>query len=290
VLEAVGDGVMMVDGDGKLRFWNRSAELVTGRGREDVVGRGAAEVLSDWPTIAAQIPVSEEAEHARPVTLPVEVDGSELWLSFVAVRSPNGVVYTFRDLGDERRRQLLEMIGAQGTRLTQITEEVLLANRLDRGDLRIDSERVDLTELVGRAVETMQQDAPESVSLSAATNGAAEAIGDRDRIEQVLVNLIDNAVKYSPEGGEVIVRTVPAAAIVRVEVADQGIGIAPAEQDAVFEKFYRGDPQHLAVPGGTGLGLYISRELVRRMNGTIWVESREGDGSRFSFELPVATA
>ena len=330
VLEAVGDGVMMVDGDGKLRFWNRSAELVTGRGREDVVGRGAAEVLSDWPTIAAQIPVSEEAEHARPVTLPVEVDGSELWLSFVAVRSPNGVVYTFRDLtvdrgleaaksdfiatlshelrtpmtavlgaaktllrddialGDERRRQLLEMIGAQGTRLTQITEEVLLANRLDRGDLRIDSERVDLTELVGRAVETMQQDAPESVSLSAATNGAAEAIGDRDRIEQVLVNLIDNAVKYSPEGGEVIVRTVPAAAIVRVEVADQGIGIAPAEQDAVFEKFYRGDPQHLAVPGGTGLGLYICRELVQRMGGSIGVRSRPGEGSTFWFDLPRA--
>ena len=132
------------------------------------------------------------------MTLPVEVDGSELWLSFVAVRSPNGIVYTFRDLTidrgleaaksdfiatlshelrtpmtavlgaaktllrddialrAERRQQLLEMIGAQGTRLTQITEEVLLANRLDRGDLRIDSERVDLSQLAGDAVETMR--------------------------------------------------------------------------------------------------------------------------------------
>ena len=329
VLEAVGDGVILVDPNGALRFWNRAAELVTGRSRDDVVGRQAGEVLTDWQKVAAEIPISDEPELASPVTLPVEVDGSELWLSFMAVRSPNGIVYTFRDLtGDrgleaaksdfiatlshelrtpmtavlgaaktllrddialspDRRHQLLEMIGAQGTRLTQITEEVLLANRLDRGDLRIDSERVDLSQLVSHAVETMRHDAPESISLSAA-NGAAEAIGDRDRIEQVLVNLIDNAVKYSPDGGEVVVSTVPAAASVRVEVADQGIGIAPAEQEAVFEKFYRGDPQHRAVPGGTGLGLYICRELVQRMGGTIGVRSRAGEGSTFWFDLPKA--
>ena len=329
VLEAVGDGVILVDPNGALRFWNRAAELVTGRSRDDVVGRQAGEVLTDWQKVAAEIPISDEPELASPVTLPVEVDGNELWLSFMAVRSPNGIVYTFRDLtGDrgleaaksdfiatlshelrtpmtavlgaaktllrddialspERRHQLLEMIGAQGTRLTQITEEVLLANRLDRGDLRIDSERVDLSELVSHAVETMRHDAPESISLSVA-NGAAEAIGDRDRIEQVLVNLIDNAVKYSPDGGEVVVSTVAAAASVRVEVADQGIGIAPAEQEAVFEKFYRGDPQHRAVPGGTGLGLYICRELVQRMGGTIGVRSRAGEGSTFWFDLPKA--
>ena len=329
VLEAVGDGVMMVDPDGELRFWNRAAELVTGRSRGDVVGRQAGEVLAGWQAVAAEIPVSEEAELARPVTLPVEVDGSELWLSFVAVRSPNGVVYTFRDLtvdrgleaaksdfiatlshelrtpmtavlgaaktllrddialSPERRHQLLEMIGAQGTRLTQITEEVLLANRLDRGDLRIDSERVDLARLVEHALETMRQDAPESISLTAEGNGAA-AFGDRDRIEQVLVNLIDNAVKYSPDGGQVVVSTVPAAASVRVEVSDQGIGIPPGEQEAVFEKFYRGDPQHRAVPSGTGLGLYICRELVQRMGGTIGVRSSPGEGSTFWFDLPKA--
>ena len=330
VLEAVADGVMMVDADGVLRFWNRAAELVTGHSRDDVVGEQAGEVLAGWQAVAAQIPISEEAELARPVTLPVEVDGSELWLSFVAVRSPNGIVYTFRDLtidrgleaaksdfiatlshelrtpmtavlgaaktllrddialSPERRHQLLEMIGAQGTRLAQITEEVLLANRLDRGDLRIDSERVDLSQLASDAVETMRNDAPESISLSAAPNGAAEAIGDRDRIEQVLVNLIDNAVKYSPDGGEVVVSTVPAAASVRVEVADQGIGIPPAEQEAVFEKFYRADSQHRMAPSGTGLGLYICRELVQRMGGTIGVRSRPGGGSTFWFQLPRA--
>jgi PAS domain S-box-containing protein len=331
VLEAVGDGVFLLDRDGRIRFWNRAAELVTGQRRDEVLERPASGIFGGWRAVEAEIPVSEGASPATPVTLPLEVDGRELWLSFVAVRSPGGVVYAFRDLtverdleaaksdfiatvshelrtpmtavlgaaktllrddialSPERRQQLLEMIGAQGTRLTQITEEVLLANRLDRGDVRVDSERVDLTDLVQEAVETMRERLPESVSLSTSANGtAAAALGDRGRIEQVLVNLIDNAVKYSPEGGEVVVTTASSEAGVRVEVADQGMGIPLSEQASVFEKFYRGDPQHRAVPGGTGLGLYICRELVRRMGGTIGVRSRPGEGSTFFFELPRA--
>jgi signal transduction histidine kinase len=332
VLEAVGDGVFLLDPEGRVQFWNPAAELVTGRKREDAVGHDAGGIFGGWAAVAAEIPVSEGASAARPVTLPVEVEGRELWLSFVAVRSPGGVVYAFRDLTmerdleaaksdfiatvshelrtpmtavlgaaktllredialtPERRLQLLQMIGAQGTRLTQITEEVLLANRLDRGDLRIHSEPVDLAELAQEAVETMRERLPDSVSLNAqpGVNGCVPALGDRHRIEQVLVNLIDNAVKYSPEGGEVLVTTLPAESSARVEVADEGMGIPVAEQKSVFEKFYRGDPQHRAVPGGTGLGLYICRELVRRMGGTIGVSSRPGEGSTFFFELPRA--
>jgi PAS domain S-box-containing protein len=330
VLEAVGDGVFLLDDEGWIRFWNRAAELVTGRPRHEALGRDAGRVFVGWDAVAGEISVSEGARAAQPVTVPVEVDGRELWLSFVAVRSPGGIVYAFRDLtverdleeaksdfiatvshelrtpmtavlgaaktllrddialSPERRQELLEMIGAQGTRLTEITEEVLLANRLDRGDLRVDAELVDLGELVRAAAETMQERLPESVSLRANANGTAAAVGDRGRIEQVLVNLLDNAVKYSPEGGEVIVRTSSSPASVRVEVADEGIGIPPAEQQAVFEKFYRGDQQGRAVPNGTGLGLYICRELVRRMGGTIGVRSQPGQGSIFYFELPRA--
>ena len=332
VLEAVGDGVLYVRDDGVIRFWNRAAELVTGRAREEVIDRHAADVFSGWAAVTGEIPVSEGSEPARPVTLPVELEGHELWLSFVAVRTEHGVVYAFRDLTvdrgleaaksdfiatvshelrtpmtavlgaaktllredieltPERRQQLLEMIGAQGLRLTQITEEVLLANRLDRGDLRIDSERVNVLEVVDDAVEAMRERVPDSISVRAvpSANGDAAAIGDRGRIEQVLVNLLDNAVKYSPDGGEVVVTTVPSASTVRVEVSDEGLGISPAEHDAVFEKFYRGDPQHLNVPSGTGLGLYVCRELVRRMGGAIGVRSEPGAGSTFWFDLPRA--
>jgi len=331
VLEAVGDGVFLLDDGGRVGFWNRAAELVTGRFGEDVRGRPVSEVFESWDRIADEIPVSESSTAARPVTLPIDVEGRELWLSFVAVHMPGGVVYAFRDLtvergleqaksefiatishelrtpmtavlgaaktllrtdiqlSPERRRELLEMIGAQGTRLTQITEEVLIASRLDRGDLRLDRERVVVGDIVRAAVDTMREHLPQSISLrvKGESNGAT-AIGDRNRIEQVLVNLIDNAVKYSPRGGQVIVSAEETPAAVRVEVRDEGLGIPLAEQDAIFEKFYRHDAHQTHVTGGTGLGLYICRELVRRMDGKIGVHSQPGVGSTFFFELPRA--
>ena len=329
VLDAVGDGVFLLDDEGLIRFWNRAAELVTRKAGDEVWGRAATEIFGRWDELAEDIPVSEESAAARPVTLPVDVDGRELWLSFVAVRSLAGVVYAFRDLtierrldeaksefvatvshelrtpmtavlgaaktlmrddielSPERRRQLLEMIGAQGTRLTKIAEDVLIASRLDRDELRLERDHVDLAELVRTAVEHMREYVPETIALtaSAVTNGAA-ALGDRHRIEQVLVNLIDNAVKYSPNGGEVSVSTASLPDGVRVEVRDNGIGIPLAEQGSIFEKFYR--LEGAEVRAGTGLGLYICRELVQRMGGTIGVESDPGEGSTFYFELPRA--
>ena len=331
VLDAVGDGVFLLDDDGLIRFWNHAAELVTGKAGDEVWGRPAAEVFGQWERVKGEIPVSEGSVPARPVTLPVDVDGRELWLSFVAVRSPNGCVYAFRDftverrldeaksefvatvshelrtpmtavlgaaktlmredieLAPDRRRQLLEMIGAQGTRLTKIAEDVLIASRLDRDELRLERDHVDVAELVRTAVEHMREYVPETISLTARTeSNGAPALGDRHRIEQVLVNLIDNAVKYSPHGGEVSVSTASSEEGVRVEVRDTGIGIPPAEQASIFEKFYRGSLEGEQVRAGTGLGLYICRELVQRMGGTIGVRSDLGEGSTFYFELPRA--
>jgi signal transduction histidine kinase len=104
----------------------------------------------------------------------------------------------------------------------------------------------------------------------------------------VLVNLVENAVKYSPEGGRVEVRVEAVVTGVRFTVADQGLGIPAAEQARIFDKFHRLDPGMTRGVGGTGLGLYISRELVTRMGGRIWVTSTVGRGSSFCFELPRA--
>jgi two-component system sensor histidine kinase VicK len=104
----------------------------------------------------------------------------------------------------------------------------------------------------------------------------------------VLANLIDNAVKYSPDGGDVRVRLEPAGTYVRFTVTDEGLGIPPAEQSRIFEKFYRVDPDMAGGIGGTGLGLYISRELVRRVHGRIWVEANQRRGSVFHVEIPAA--
>jgi len=107
----------------------------------------------------------------------------------------------------------------------------------------------------------------------------------------VLVNLVDNAVKYSPQGGEVVLRVESDNGSCRIDVFDHGLGIPPGEQSRIFEKFYRLDPNMTRGVGGTGLGLYICRELVRRMDGRIWVESPGlGRGSTFVVELPAVTA
>jgi PAS domain S-box-containing protein len=328
VLEAVGDGIFLVDEDGCVRLWNRAAEVVTGLRAEDVRNRPLAAALSSWAELVDRIPVAESGSSPRSVTLPVPVEGRELWLSFVAVRGSAGVVYAFRDLTSERRleeektdlvstishelrtpmaavygaaetllrrddlpperrRELLAMIAAQATRLTAIVESVLLTSRLDRDLVAVEREPVDVAELARATVEAMRPQLPPAVEVELEVgSGAARAAGDADRIQQVLVNLLDNAVKYG-EGSPVTVRVRPANGVVRLSVQDSGPGLSAAEQARIFEKFYRAGPQ-LTRAGGTGLGLYISRELVRRMGGRLDVRSEAGAGATFVLELPRA--
>jgi PAS domain S-box-containing protein len=331
VLEAVGEGIFLLDGDGVIQLWNRAAMLLTGQPAEAVRGRQIAEVLPEWDAIATQIPVGAPGASGASVTVPLELGGAELWLSFAAVRSPEGVVYAFRDLTSERaleeaktefvatvshelrtpmagiygaaqtllredveispenRRTLLEIIANQAVRLTQITEEVLIASRLDRGELPVEREHVDVVELAEETVEQVRAHLPETTTLELELEPELpQASADRDRLQQVLVNLLDNAIKYSPGGGQVTLALESRPDAVRISVSDPGLGIPPAEQQRVFEKFYRLDTQLTRAGGGTGLGLYITRELVRRMGGTIAVRSKPGVGSTFTVDLPRA--
>jgi PAS domain S-box-containing protein len=328
LLEAVGDGIFYVGGDGFLRFWNRAAELITGLAAENLRGRLAAEVVPAWGAIAEQVPVTVGDDVPRAVTLPVELGGRELWLSFVAVRTFQGVVYAFRDqtaehelesaksdfiatvshelrtpmtavygaartllrpdveLAAEDSRELLEMIASQAERLAQITEEVLLASRLDRGAVTVEQKPVDVAEIARETARTMEPQLPKRASLDVTAAESVYATGDPDRIQQIVMNLIDNAAKYSPYGGRITVSVEENGADVRLAVADEGVGIPPGEQEAIFEKFYRVDPELTQGPGGTGLGLYISRELARRMGGDISVSSEPAQGSTFVLKLP----
>ena len=194
-------------------------------------------------------------------------------------------------LDETQSANLLGVIATESDRLARTVNDILWASRLDADRVQLDLGTHDPRELARTVVEAAQVHLPSGVKLSFSCERELPPIlGDPDKVRQVLTNFVDNAIKYSPDGGKVELEIARRDHAVRFSVVDHGLGIPPGEQRRIFDKFYRVDPNLTRGVGGTGLGLYISRELVRRMNGTIWVESREGEGSRFSFELPVATA
>ena len=195
-------------------------------------------------------------------------------------------------LPDETREQLMATISQESKRLTQIVTDILLTTNLDSGRFHLVSEDVDLPELVHEVVASMASRLEEKrLAVEVDAPPAVPAIAaDPDKLRQVLVNLLDNAVKYSPEGGRIRVRLELLEAHCRVAIEDEGPGIPREEQKRVFGKFYRLDPLLSRGVGGTGLGLYISREIVNRMNGRIWVASEEGHGATFFVDLPLARA
>jgi len=192
-------------------------------------------------------------------------------------------------LDEAGRERFVSMIVDEADRLSRIVNEILLATQLDAGGLDLGAEPFDPRDLVNRVAEATRSHMRPEISLDVIVHGhAPEVAADRDKVRQVLVNLVDNAVKYSPNGGNVEIGVEPEDGTVRFYVRDEGLGIPADEQERIFEKFYRLDPAMTRGVGGTGLGLYICHELVKRMGGSIWVESKHGEGSTFTFELPAA--
>ncbi len=193
------------------------------------------------------------------------------------------------DLEDSMQDRLLTVIADESDRLANIVNDVLLASHLDSGRVQLAIEACDAAELAQSVVETHRMHLPEAVSLELdAPTRLPQVAADPAQLRQVLTNLVDNAIKYSPDGGPVRVEIDRAERGVRFAVRDEGLGVPAAERRRIFEKFYRLDPQMTRGIGGTGLGLYICRELVSRIDGRIWVESNNGKGSVFYVEVPVA--
>jgi signal transduction histidine kinase len=207
--------------------------------------------------------------------------------------SISGAARTLRrhrdSLTPDRREAFLDMIVTESDRLAGIVEQILLASRLEAGQIEVTSEPVDALEVARSVVDAVALRAPQTIRLRIdSDNGLQPVDCDPDRLRQVLGNLLDNAIKYSPRGGEVRVVLEPNGGAMRFAVDDEGIGFEPSAADAIFERFRRLDPTMTRGIGGTGLGLYICKELVERMGGRIWAESRPGHGATFYFELPLA--
>jgi signal transduction histidine kinase len=192
-------------------------------------------------------------------------------------------------LDEARRDEMLGIVYRESARLARLVDQVLWASRLGSTHDETTIEALDAEALTREVVDAARAHLPEGYSLGLSSEGVLPPVaGDGEKVRQVLFNLVENAVKYSPSGGRIEVRLEPANGSVRFAVTDEGLGIPPADQRRIFEKFHRLDPNLRRGVGGTGLGLYICSELVKHMNGQIWVRSAEGEGSTFTFELPRA--
>jgi PAS domain S-box-containing protein len=191
--------------------------------------------------------------------------------------------------GGDLFHHLLGVISEQSERLATMIDEILLASRVDSPELGLATEHVDVAALAAEVVAAVRAHAGEHVTLELlAPPTVPDVAADRDKLGQVLTNLVANAVKYSPDGGRIDVEIRSSEGHAAILVRDQGLGIAPADQSLIFEKFYRVDANMNRGVSGSGLGLYISRALVQRMGGTISVESQLGEGSTFVVTLPLA--
>jgi signal transduction histidine kinase len=316
-LRHVADAVVLVDLGGRPVYWNAAAAALLDERDGALDGwqtlRDSLDAAGDesTATVPAELGAGErwlrvsrvDFDEGRVFALHDVTD--ELLLErtrseFVAtasheLRTPIAAVYgTFQTLlrpdvtlDPDQREQFLLLGLDESERLRRIVDDLLLAGQLHAGTPTIERVECDLRAEVERVLEVAAAGGGPTHALSASVEPAAERLEcDPGRLRQVLANLVENAIKYSPDGGAVSVAARRDGDRVLIEVSDEGIGIPPAEHARIFDRFVRLDPSLSRGVGGTGLGLYISRELVERMGGTIRVRSAEGRGSTFTVALP----
>jgi PAS domain S-box-containing protein len=187
---------------------------------------------------------------------------------------------------DEKALHYLMRMDAQVHKLIKLINDLLDLSKMQTGQLAYREEYFAMDALVQEVVENVQE-TTQIHSLLLEGQTGAEVFGDRDRIGQVLINLLNNAIKYSPQANRVLVRIAKEEQAISVSVQDFGIGIADEHQHKIFERFYQVTDAAEKTYPGLGIGLYISCEIIKRHGGRLWVESQKGAGSTFHFSLPL---
>ena len=312
-LAHVREAVFLLSEDGAVQYLNPTAESWFGPGgelakqelaellREDAAGLRHVSLADGdrWLTVARTDfedgtvlvfrDVSDDQRLERLRSDFVATAAHELRTPLAAVYGAVRTLRERRGLPAETNARFLELIEHESERLKTIVDQLLISAQLDSADLRLNQQPVDVIVLASALLNAAEARRPEGIQLSLESpNHDVFMQADPDRLGQVVANLIDNAMKYSPEGGHVAVRVRTVGGHGVIEVTDHGVGIPPDEQERIFEKFYRLDPQMTRGVGGSGLGLYISRQLVDQMGGRLSVSSRYGAGSTFSVTLPLA--
>jgi PAS domain S-box-containing protein len=217
----------------------------------------------------------------------IGIASHELKTPVTSIKAYGQVLQTmFKRRGEAKAVEALQKLDAQVNKLTNLIGDLLDVTKIQSGRIEFHEDYFDFNKLVNEIVDEMQL-TTEFHTLKKKLGKTIRVFGDRDRIGQVITNLISNAIKYSPHTNEIHIVTTSENQKVTLGVQDFGVGIPKDKQEKIFEQFFRvSGPNHSTVPG-LGLGLYISSEIIKRQGGRIWVESVEGKGSNFCFSLPV---
>ncbi len=326
VLDTMTDGVLIADAEGRLQFANPASERLFEY--KNALGRSVTEVVRHhqlvevWRKCRATGEAQEETielparrQFLHLLVIPDKYTGGSLLLvqdltrlrrletmrrDFVSnlsheLRTPLASLKALTETLNEgaledppAARRFLSRIETEVDALTQMVQELLELTRIESGQVTLELSKVSPARLLDSSADRMRAQAERAGLILTVEAAAAlpEIWADAARLEQVLVNLIHNAVKFTSPGGTVTLSAEREGSFIRFSVKDTGAGIPEDDLERIFERFYRVDRARSG--GGTGLGLSIARHIVEAHGGRIWVESEEGRGSTFFFNIPVA--
>lgn len=332
VLAAMDEGLLGLDGEGRIVLVNQAAIEMLGWDEGDPTGRRIEEItrapeilesaeqcleegrrarsemvvpgsmgdavlqiqaspIGDSPTVRAALVLHDVTEIRRLENVRRDFVANvshELKTPLTSMRGYLEAVIEDTDMPESTREHFLRKVGLNTARLGSIVSDLLDLARLEDEAGRLRKQPLDFGELVATCVQRAQADAEvHGVGLELHPSpGAVTVLGDRSALATAVSNLLTNAIKYTPEHGRVNVRVAVAGGKARVDVEDDGPGIARHEQERIFERFYRVDKNRSRSLGGTGLGLSIVRNVARNHGGDVSLRSAPGEGSTFTIQLP----
>jgi PAS domain S-box-containing protein len=305
IIDGSADGIAVLNASGRVQQWNPAAHRITGLGAQDVIGkeppfplpspgeRGTHKLESGrWLDVLC---TSLESSHElvvdfRDVTAAKELEeAKDLFLATTSheLRTPITVVQGFAStlssrwdqLQDSDRRLAVRTIAERAGSLGRLVEQLLLGARAGADQLPVHNEPFDLTGLLRAAVVSFKPLSDKHEVVAEIPDELPTAFGDSMATDIIVGQLLENAFKYSPSGGAVVVRARPAGAWIEVTVEDEGIGIAPADTERVFERFVQGETGDRRRFGGVGIGLYIVRRLAVAQDASVEARPRPGGGT-----------
>jgi len=314
VIDASADGIAVLDGDGLVRQWNPAAHQLTGVSAEEATGQPPPFPLPEpgaklthkldsgrWLDVlcTALEGGDEQVLDFRDVTAAKELEeAKDLFLATTSheLRTPITVVQGFastlasrwQKMSDADRRSAVETIADRAGALARLVEQLLLGSRAGADQLQVSNAPFDLAGLLRGASVAFRPLSDQHTLTVDVPDRLPEAFGDPTATDIIVGQLLENAYKYSPDGGKVIVRAKQDGDHIQVTIEDEGIGIPAADRERVFERFVQGETGDRRRFGGIGLGLYIVRQLAREQGGEVIAEEREGGGTTMRLELRIA--